>query len=1028
MAEPIITLLLGLGLGAKGLLAAAGLEVPGLEQLSEKAAEIARDVGVILLAHRSEHELENLKQRYDKWRARLDRPRNEDLERGVARSAIFADLLCLMDAAPDLSREWRLPEWLQTRRPVGLFEFATSTWFPTAKDDCRQRLENLTSHPTVSPMDSFQLVRLNPDVAWGVERARGAFNDLCTRCGAPPRGVDKIVDQIFEHRWFEYLCLAFCEELKTNERMRTIFSLMHQEAGFGRLEASLNEAKAEIGEEVRGGIAKVLESVAEVKAALDNPRVAPVKEPLINLPNTTKSILARDREALELLDALHPTGPGIVSIAAPPGFGKSAVFALALRMALSDNDPRQAGLDGIAVLDARTTAPGIVSFAHMLGRITGLQETAGRFASAAAESPAASLRALFFDFLRQAGKVWLVVENAETVLAPAPTADSATEFLDLVRAWCHTDHQAKLLLLTRHALHPAPQCHRRLKDVEDALLGGLPEEAALKLLRQRLAATRFGATGDPLLRQIVQRLHRVPMAIEQLVGYLDWNEQGIELNQRFLDQNDLLRLHASEQMEDFLLRITSDTLGQLDAPSLSLLRLVAWAGLPVPRSGLLAFQSDSPALLTRLHRSNLLIEREGTAAEGRSFDMHSLIREALGERSGAALNFARIALMLRDAGDAESTQGQFRPALTLYDLAARAAKIACKPDEVALTIVKRGKALQLLHRLEEAISDFNESITIYRKLVEGENRQELRNELAAAIMSRGLALWILGRLEEAVTAYDETITIYRDLVETEHRQDLRDDLAGVIMNRGNALKHLGRQMDALVAFDESITIYREMVEGQRRQELRNDLAAAVENSGITLWALGRPMAALTALHESITIYRELVEVEHRQEYRNRLANGWMNWGTMLKELGKLEDAVVALDESVAIRRELVEGEQHQELRNDLAATIMNRGITLQALGRLEDAVADCNESVTIYRELVEGEHHQELRNNLALAWYALACARAEQGAAPEAIGAARAASQLWEALVSVGLKHLEPSLALARALDARLTRGSAAGL
>src|SRR5206468_4194925 len=127
-------------------------------------------------------------------------------------------------------------------------------------------------------------------------------------------------------------------------------------------------------------------------------------------------------------------------------------------------------------------------------------------------------------------------------------------------------------------------------DVEQALLGGLPEDAAVQLLRLRLADTRFQATAESLLRQIVQRLHRVPMALEQLAGYLHWNEQGVDLNQRFLDQNDLLRVRTSERMEDFLLRVIGETLKLLDAPSLDLLRVAAWAGMPVPGSGLVAFQ------------------------------------------------------------------------------------------------------------------------------------------------------------------------------------------------------------------------------------------------------------------------------------------------------------------------------------------------------------------------------------------------------------------------------------------------------
>jgi hypothetical protein len=49
--------------------------------------------------------------------------------------------------------------------------------------------------------------------------------------------------------------------------------------------------------------------------------------------------------------------------------------------------------------------------------------------------------------------------------------------------------------------------------------------------------------------------------------------------------------------------------------------------------------------------------------------------------------------------------------------------------------------------LEEAAAGYDESIAIYRALVEGEHRQELGDHLARAIMIRGIAIRGLGQLE-----------------------------------------------------------------------------------------------------------------------------------------------------------------------------------------------------------------------------------------------------------------------------------------
>jgi tetratricopeptide (TPR) repeat protein len=57
-----------------------------------------------------------------------------------------------------------------------------------------------------------------------------------------------------------------------------------------------------------------------------------------------------------------------------------------------------------------------------------------------------------------------------------------------------------------------------------------------------------------------------------------------------------------------------------------------------------------------------------------------------------------------------------------------------------------------------------------------------RHDLAGAIMNRGNLLDNLGRWDEAVAAYDESIAIYRALVEKDHRLELRDALAVACYN------------------------------------------------------------------------------------------------------------------------------------------------------------------------------------------------------------------------------------------------------
>ncbi len=666
------------------------------------------------------------------------------------------------------------------------------------------------------------------------------------------------------------------------------------------------------------------------------------KEPWINVPNTHKQILARDGEARKLIEALTGDGPAIVSITAPPGFGKSSVFAVAVRIAREE----LMWLEGIAVLDASVGKAGFVEFAGLVGRMSG--------------SPPDTA---FFDLLGKTGKVWLVVENAQDVLASG-------EFREVLKEWCLHEHEAKLLLLTRQALHPAPACHRALREVEKALLGGLLDADAVLLLRERLEDTRFRGTGETLLRRVAQRLHLVPMAIEQFAAYFRLNEEGVELDQRFVEQNDLLRLETSQQ----LVRMVEENLRLLDDSSLYLVRVVAWAGMPVPQSGIVALQPDGAERLTRLVRSNLLLAREGTAAEGRSYDMHPLIREAIGEGWGDGAELEGIGRVFLRAGNAEFGRGQFRPALSLYTLAEQAA--GCRGGEraeLARATLGRSCALGSLGELEESVAASAESIGILRELVEGEGRPELRNDLAASLVNRGHALQVLSRLEEAIASFDESIGIRRELVEQEGKQELRNGLAMAILNRCVALRKVGRLEQALVGYKEAIAIYRVLVEREGRRELRNDLAMAILGMGIAL-----------------------------------------------RNARRLEEALAAYDEAIVICRSLVEQEGRRESRNDLGKAVMGRGTALMDLDRLEEAAAAYDESIGIYRAMTDHEGRREVRDDLALALYNLALVLEKQGLST-ALEAARDARRLWQEMVSEGMNHLRQRLDSAKELEARLS-------
>ena len=264
--------------------------------------------------------------------------------------------------------------------------------------------------------------------------------------------------QFFVEYWFEFFAVNFQLQMQDPQvaplLTGKLFAEIREREGGPAIDSQRLMTAIETGfAGVHEHMDRMEAKVAAIQESLGRQQRAPVREPVIGLLNTHQQIVGRDEEARALLEALRVPGPALVSLTAPPGFGKSALLARVVALAMPGLNPAEAGLEGLAVLDARQESPTMAALASLLGRITGWQETAARFQEASSEAVSGgALRTLFFDFLRQAGPLWLVIENAERAMLP----ETDPELRALLKSWCEFDHSAKLILLSRQALNPAP--------------------------------------------------------------------------------------------------------------------------------------------------------------------------------------------------------------------------------------------------------------------------------------------------------------------------------------------------------------------------------------------------------------------------------------------------------------------------------------------------------------------------------------------------------------------------------------------
>ncbi len=309
----------------------------------------------------------------------------------------------------------------------------------------------------------------------------------------------------------------------------------------------------------------------------------------------------------------------------------------------------------------------------------------------------------------------------------------------------------------------------------------------------------------------------------------------------------------------------------------------------------------------------------------------------------------------------------------------------------------RGKVLKELHRLNEAIVDFDKALALQPDFVDAHLQRalvlrelqrteealagldkviSLRPDLAAAHYSRGNALRDIGKLTEAADSFGRAISLAQDFLAAYNNRaavlqvlnrldeavadldraiEINPGLVAVQLNRANVLQALARYSEAVVGFDRVIA-------------LSPGLADAHSNRGAALHALGRLEEALNSLDTAINI-----QPTHAAAHNNRglvltalkrqtqaiasfdkalvldpgYAEAHNNRGIALRELQQYEDALASFERAIAVRP-------------DFAGAHYNRGNVLGELQRFAEAQASFDKALAIQPEHAEAQWNKAL--------------------------------------------------------------------
>ncbi len=311
---------------------------------------------------------------------------------------------------------------------------------------------------------------------------------------------------------------------------------------------------------------------------------------------------------------------------------------------------------------------------------------------------------------------------------------------------------------------------------------------------------------------------------------------------------------------------------------------------------------------------------------------------------------------IAEGGAAQRAEAVLRPAMGLAERTYGAQSI-----EAAMTLLTHARSLFALGQREEALSGYEASLQIYRRVHNGDHVA-----IVAALNDLVQCLESLGRPDEGLRRAEEAVAMSR-------RLKSGDDpaLAASLNNVGACLSMLGRS-------EAAVTTYREALEMHRRLfgPDHPEVAACLNNLALCLSAMGRWDEALPAQEAVLQMHRRLFQGDHPD-----LAWSLNNVAYCLNAMGRYGDALPYFESALEMRQRLFTGDHP-----DTATNLNNVAACLNALGRHEEALAKFEAALAMFRALSDGD-----RPNLANTMHNMAGCLNRLGRGAEALSYAEAA-------------------------------------
>lgn len=669
----------------------------------------------------------------------------------------------------------------------------------------------------------------------------------------------------------------------------------------------------------------------------------------IQLPKLRGVFVGREAEQETLYHCLKAENKRMVVIVAPGGYGKTELMTKVLKGIAPSTSIINGDVQGILYLKCVRADITLGQVFTQAGCIVGKSD---EFRDVYANKELSLNKKLeyFFAELSKAGNVWIVMDNFEDLLNSNDDSICDLELREFLETAVAIEHTIRMIITSRAV--PSFKGSRRVEKID--LSSGLPEDQAIKYLREEGAEYGLAEESENVLRTFVRRVHRIPKALESTLGYLEDHYPAIKLSD-LLKDDALFVDFDRHDMENGLKGLVSQQF-KIQSPDAQLvLSALSIFPKPAPQAALRyllqAIESaEFSAIMSRLEKNRLTNHNNGY------YDLHPIVRSFVYERIPEGSPLAEKSSS--DNQDEKQIQ-----ALTRSNLHSRAAdfyKELRKPKEEWRTIDDLEPQLQEFHHLVHAgqyesaarvldVIDFNYlQLWGYARVVIEMHEQLLGNlkdgYLARkSISSLGGVYSYTGRVREAIPYYEKAL-------ESARSDNSKQGISCYLSSLGGAYSSLGEFQKALEYHEQALAISREI--GNREME------------GTDLLSIGGDYVRIGEFWNGIAYCEQALSIAREVGSRGGEGAAFGALGYAYAEIGQIRKAIEYYEQVLSIA--IVRGDRTNE-----GFALSAIGNAYYDLGEIQKGVEYFKRALTIARETDYRYGEGGRLGNLALAYFEL---------------------------------------------------------